>query len=265
MSKAVAAKDDNTNLPALAGMYEENADAGFENADQDSYAVPFIGIIQSLSPQRDKKDGAYIEGADEGMVFNSATGEIWKAEDGEQPLKVIPVHYKRAFVEWGKREEGGGFVAEHTVADGQELLKSATRNDKGQDELPNGNYLVDTRTHYVILIHEDGSTEPAVINMASTQLKKSRKWMTVMQNLKMRRSDGSLFTPPMFSHYYALSTVGESNDKGRWHGWSIKNDGVVEDTDHFQQAKAFRDAIAAGEVKEAREGGTEVNKEEEEF
>lgn len=263
MSKAVVKKDESANLPALAGMYEENADAGFENADQESYAVPFVSIIQSLSPQRDKKDGAYIEGAEEGMVFNSATNELWNAEDGEEPVKVIPVHFKRAFVEWAPRDSGGGFVAEHNVADGNDLLKTCQRNVNGQDELPNGNYLVDTRTHYVLIVHQDGSTETAVIAMSSTQMKKSRRWMTQMQNLKMKRADGSMFTPPMFSHYYDLSTVQESNDKGRWHGWSVKNAGLVEDADHFQMAKSFRDAIAAGEVKEAREGGEE--KEVEEF
>jgi len=264
MSKALAEKNVDQ-LPALASQFEEEANHGFEQADQDSYAVPFMSIIQSLSPQRDKKDGAYIDGAAEGMIFNSATGELWDAEDGKQPLKAIPVHFKRSFVEWGPRESGGGFVAEHTVEDGKELLKSCVRNAKGQDELPNGNYLVDTRTHYIIAVHEDGTTEPAVINMSSTQTKKSRRWMTVMQNLKMTGAGGRKFTPPMYSHYYELSTISESNDKGRWHGWSFKNVGVVDDNDHFETAKAFRDAITAGNVKEAREEGSTKDSEVEDF
>lgn len=251
MSKELAEKQDQ--LPALAGMYEEEANSGFEGADQESYAIPFLSIVQSLSPQRDKKDGAYIEDAEEGMVFNSATERLWQTEDGLEPIKVVPVHFKRSFVEWMPRDSGGGFVAEHTVDDGKMLLEQCTRNDKNQDVLPNGNYLVDTRTHYVLIINDDGSVEPAVVNMASTQTKKSRRWMTVMQNIKMKGAGGRLFTPPMFSHYYELSTVQESNDKGRWHGWTFKNVGLVDNEDHFAQAKAFREAALGGQVKEARE------------
>jgi hypothetical protein len=267
MTKAVAKKDDAANLPALAGMYEEEANQGFEGADQESYAIPFLSIVQSLSPQRDKKDGAYIEGAEEGNIFNSATEDLWDAEDGKEPLRVIPVHFKRSFVEWAPRDSGGGFITEHTVADGKDLLKSCTRNDKNQDVLPNGNYLVDTRTHYVLIVHDDGSAEPAVINMASTQMKKSRRWMTVMNNLKMKGSGGRLFTPPMYSHYYDLFTTQESNDKGRWHGWSFKNAGVVDNEEHFAAAKGFRDAIVQGSVKEQRDGGADgkASVEEEDF
>ena len=256
MTKEVAKKE-NTAL-VQSGMYEEDANLGFEQADEDAYAIPFLAILQSGSPQCKKSDGAYIKGAEEGKLFNTVSEELY---DGEEGFDIIPVHYKRAFIEWQPRETGGGFVAEHNAADGQDLMAQAVRDDKGHDMLPNGNLLVDTRAHYVLVVGKDGTTEPAVMSMASTQMKKSRRWMTVMQNLKMTRPDGTKFTPPMFSHVYHVSTVPESNDKGSWYGWKIVTGAQIEDVNLYSAAKSFRDAILSGEAKEVNPVGEVVEEE----
>jgi len=225
-----------------ASMYEDDADAGFENADADSYAIPFLTILQALSPQCTKSDGAYIDGAESGMLFNSVSE---KYSNGDEGLYVVPVHYKRAFIEWGQREKGGGFVAEHSVADGIDLLQQTKKNDKGHDVLPNDNILVDTRSHYIIVVQENGEMSPAILSMSSTQMKKSKKWMSIMQNIKMERSDGSKFTPSMFSYKYRLTTIPESNDKGSWFGWKIT---ISEKTNAeiYNVAKKLRDDILKG-------------------
>ena len=93
-------------------------------------------------------------------------------------------------------------------------------DEKKRRVMPNGNHLVDTRVHYALLV-ANGEAEPVVFTMTSTQIKKSRKWMTVMRQLRMERPDGSFFNPPMFSHQYNLTTVPESNDQGAWMGWKI--------------------------------------------
>ena len=195
----------------VTAMYEDDIGSGFEDADRDSYAIPMINILQKLSPQVDEAEGAHIPGAKPGMMFNNVTNELYSNEEG---LLVVPCAYKRSFIEWKPRETGGGFVGEHSVAEAAVMLESCTRNDKNQDVLPNGNILADTRTHYVLRVLKDGSFEPAVIAMSSTQLKKSRKWMSRMKNLKMHRADGSAFTPAMHAHMWKFTTVPESNDKG---------------------------------------------------
>lgn len=255
--KEVAKKDENTAL-VTGSMYEENADAGFEQADEDAYAIPFLTILQALSPACTKTDGAYIKGAESGQLFNTVSEKLM---DGEEGIDIVPVHFKRAFIEWQPRSSGGGFVAEHSAADGQDLLKQCEKNDKNQDALPNGNILVDTRSHYVLVIDENG-TSPAVMSMASTQTKKSRRWMSVMQNIKMKRTDGSSFTPPMFSHKYHVTSVAESNDQGSWFGWKITTGEQIEDVHLFNAAKSFRDAILSGEAKEATPPGGDAVEEE---
>lgn len=220
-------------------QFYEDAGVGFEEAGAAAYAIPFLQILQSGSPQCKRSEGAHIPGAEEGMFYNTVTNELY---DGEQGILVIPCHYTQRFVEWQPRENGGGFVSEHS-----EPL-STTKDSKGRDVLANGNNLVDTRNHYVLIKKPDGSLTPALIAMSSTQLKKSRQWMSKMQGIKVKGPQG-FQTAPMMSRVYKLTTVPESNDKGAWMGWKIELAGTVEDRADYEQAKAFRDAVRAGAVK----------------
>jgi len=238
MTKAVAKKKDTP--PSNVVDFAADAGGGFEEADKDSYAVPFVRILQSGSPQCKKSDGAYVKGAEEGAIFNTATGEIMES------LDVIPCHYRRVFVEWIPQDEGGGFVAEHSVDEARDIPLDENYR------MENGHELADTRMHYCISA-ETG--EPLVICMSSTQIKKSKNWMTVMQSIKVDREDGSKFTPPMFSNSYKIETVPESNDKGSWFGWKITRNGFVEDGHLYQTAKAFRDMVVSGATEVKHDDG----------
>lgn len=245
----VATEVKNTSV-ALAAMYEDDANGGFEGADSTAFAIPFLAILQALSPQLNKQDGAYIKGAEQGMLINSATNDVF---DGDAGVTVIPCYYKRSFTHWSPREQGGGFLGEVSPSD--PILEQAV-NDGGPLKLEDGSYFNDTRSHYVLIVEEDGSYQPAVISMTSTQIKKSRQWMTKMQNIKVKRADGSLFTPPMFSHIYRLTTVPESNNQGNWYGWKVESVCALDTPELYQAAKAFRDSIVAGEVKVAQPMGS---------
>jgi hypothetical protein len=106
-----------------------------------------------------------------------------------------------------------------------------------------------------MVVGTSGFPEPALITMKSTQLKKSRKWNSMMQSVKMSGKNG-LFTPPMYSQMYKLSTVAESNDKGKWYGWEVERTGPVESADIYNAAKAFAQSVGAGDVKVKHESET---------
>lgn len=243
---------------ALAAMYEDDAGGGFEQADKDAYAIPFLSILQSGSPQVKKSDGAYIAGAEEGSMYNSVTQAVINGDEG---VEVVPCYYQRRFIRWGARDAGGGFkgeyapndpiLAEAKNIDGHLLFPDAAGgfNEKTSD------ILMDTRNHYVLILQADGSFTSALLSLSSSQVKKSRQWMSKMEGLKSKRADGSLFTPPMFSHKYKLTTVPESNDQGSWYGWKIETGSTI-DAGLYQAGKAFRDAISAGEVKTQQPGST---------
>ena len=49
--------------------------------------IPFIRILQALSPQLNKQDSLYIKGAEQGDIFNTVNQEIYKADEG---VIVVP-------------------------------------------------------------------------------------------------------------------------------------------------------------------------------
>ena len=240
------AKKENSSV-ALASMFEQDANTSFSNMGSDDFALPFLRVLGQLSPETNKRDAKYVEGAEPGMIFNTVTKQLY---DGEKGVSVIPCYYKREYVEWSDRGEGTSApVAIHAVESG--IIKDATRDASYKDRLPNGNYLENTASYYVLL--ESG--EAALISMKSTQLKVSRKWNSLMMGLKLQGKNG-LFTPPTYSHIYNLKTVQMSNDKGTWFGWEVSKVGPVQDQGVYQVAKSFADKVGKGAV-EVKHGSDE--------
>jgi len=64
--------------------YGDHLGAGFEDTTTEDFAMPFLGILQDLSPA--VKDGI-VEGAKIGMFINTATNELY---DGEKGIRAIP-------------------------------------------------------------------------------------------------------------------------------------------------------------------------------
>ena len=246
-SEVVKPEVNATALAAMQQQFADDANAGFEEADASAYAIPFLQVLQSGSPQCKKSDGAYIKGAEEGMFYNTVTQEVYSGEDG---LIVIPCHYTQRFIEWKARESGGGFVAEHLPTD--PCVGQTRKDEKGRDMLPNGNTLVDTRNHYVMIVGADGSLTPALLAMSSTQTKVSRQWMSKMQGIKIKNADGQFVTAPMSSRKYKLTTVAKSNDKGSWFVPNVELAGIVEDPAEYQAAADFRNAVRSGEARAKR-------------
>ena len=228
--------------PLPANMFEEDAAKGLGAIGQEDLALPFLKILGQLSPEVNKRDGKYVEGAEPGMIYNSVTGDLY---DGVQGIDVIPCFYKLEYIEWKDRGEGPG--APVAIYDSSSDIMSKTKPDANyKDRLPNGNYIEKTASHFVIIMGDNPST--ALISMKSTQLKISRKWNSMMSGIKLKGKNG-LFTPASFSHIYKLKTTQMSNDKGTWFGWEVSKVGPVTDQSLYGQAKSFSENISKGNVK----------------
>ena len=225
-----------------ANMFEDDAAKGLGAIGQEDLALPFLKILGQLSPEVNKRDGKYVEGAEPGMIYNSVSGELY---DGVKGINVIPCFYKLEYIEWKDRGEGLG--APIAIYDSSSDIMSKTKPDANyKDRLPNGNYIEKTASHFVIVSGDSPST--ALISMKSTQLKISRKWNSMMSGIKMKGANG-MFTPASFSHIYKLKTTQMSNDKGTWFGWEVSKVGPVTDKGLYDQAKAFSENISKGSVK----------------
>ena len=225
-----------------SNIFEEDAAKGLGKIGQEDLALPFLKILGQLSPEVNKRDGKYVEGAEPGMIFNSVSGDLY---DGVKGIDVIPCFYKLEYIEWKDRGEGPG--APVAIYDSSSDIMSKTKPDANyKDRLPNGNYIEKTASHFVIITGDSPAT--ALISMKSTQLKISRKWNSMMSGIKLKGKNG-LYTPASFSHIYKLKTTQMSNDKGTWFGWEVSKVGPITDASIYQQAKSFSENISKGAVK----------------
>ena len=241
MGKALK-KTEAGGLPAeLANEMAADAGDGAQGITTADLAIPFLRILQQMSPQLAKRNGAYIEGANEGDIFNTVTGQIWDPDEG---VVVVPCSYNFKIIEWIPRESGGGIANQYIRGD---TMPPSEKDDRGKDITANGNQLTDTAEHYVLIVSPDGTFEQALITMSSTQLKHSRRWNSLTQQQTIMTEAGPK-TAPLYSRMYRLKTVGESKDDNNWSGWNITLEGPVKDLDLYRAAKAFCASVSTGDV-----------------
>jgi hypothetical protein len=88
---------------ALATVnFEADANKGAQNISQEDLALPFLKVLGQLSPEVNKRDGKYVEGAEPGKIINTVTNELYDM------LTVVPCHYKRKYIEWQDRGTSTG-------------------------------------------------------------------------------------------------------------------------------------------------------------
>ena len=221
-----------------ADLIMSNVGKGLENITSEDITIPRLAIIQANSPQRKKKDEKYIENADEGDVFNTVTGQLYK-----EPLTVIPCAYRKSYVEWIPREKGGGFVATYDVRPSDTTTDPTTR----KSFLKNGNQLVDTAEHYVVIKKDDDTYEQAVLTMTSSNLTVSRKWNTLLK-MKKINVKGQMIDPPSFMYEFTLSTVEATNDQGTWQKYKIEEVGQIDKKHLFIAAETLSKSVDTGKV-----------------
>ena len=239
--KEVAEKKAGTLASLDVDMFEEDAGAGMA-MDQEDFALPFLKVLSALDPliQEGEID------AKPGDLYNTVTGAVYSGKAG---VNVIPAHYERRFLLWAPRGSGSGApLSIFGPGDNRPETKRDENDNKDYVVGGDGQYIDETHQHYVVIVEEDGTFSTALISMKSTQLKKSRKWNTMIASRSMKNSEGRSFTPPRFSHVYKLTTSSEKNDKGQWHGWNIELVGQVEDAEVYHSAKSFYESIKGGEV-----------------
>lgn len=248
---------------AEADAYAEYAGSGFENQTTDDYAIPFLSILQALSPQVAEDPERFRQG----MIVNTVTGEIF---DGKKGVAFIPATTQHVWVEWKSRKAGGGFVGIYQIND-EFVRKCVDESQKrglpygtvktGPGELDND--LIETFYVYGIAVDGDGNVLQAVIAFNSTKIKVYKGWMTKAKTIQIALSDGRRIPAPLFAHRYRLSALSEKNNKGQFYNFAINFDGenavacrLLPTDPLFQQAVAIKKLIEDGKARAAHESQT---------
>lgn len=237
-TKKTVAKKKTTALSKDVIDMSADAGKGLEGADAQTYAMPFLTVLQGLSPQI-----GVVKGATPGQFINTITNEL------ADEVMVIPCAFQRRFLCWAPRESGGGFKGSYSPleVEGGTLEKLTKNEDTGQPMLGD-NILKDTRIHYVLVKSANGAWKPAVLSLNSTQIKKSKRFMSLIQGLEVDGADGEKFNPPSFSHMYKLTTVKESNEKGSWWGIEFEVGEKLTSAPLYDDARKFSQEVNAGAV-----------------
>ena len=73
-SKEIAVDEKNSLPVELINEMALDAGAGQEDITAADVSIPFLRILQQMSPQCVRSKGEYIEGAQSGQIFNTVTG-----------------------------------------------------------------------------------------------------------------------------------------------------------------------------------------------
>ena len=229
------------NLPAELNFIQD-AGAGLENMDKDDLALPFLKLLQTGSDETKKKHANYVEGAEAGMFYNTVTKKLYSGEKG---IEVIPCFYKLTYPEWApfERKEGRPISPDR----GPEILAKTKKNSSGKDVLENGNEIIKTANHFVIINGE--RPEKALMAMKSTQLKVSRGWNSIIKDeFETDPQTKKSIPAPSFSRIYKLNSV-ENSGSFTWHGYKVSLLRKVDNAAIYQMAREFHNSLKASSAK----------------
>lgn len=201
--------------------YGNMAGGGFEGTTQEDFAMPFLNLLQALSPEvgAEGPDKA-IEGARPGMLINSVTKELYDGKDG---ILFVPVSTQHVYVEWKPRDSGGGIVGRHEIDSDLVTACKQAAEKFGQYKTDEGNELIETFYMVGYTLEDPDATEPkdiVVLPFSSTKIKVYKRIMQMLRTYKGR--------PPLFANRLRITSIAEKNNKGSFHNLDIKpiNGGV---------------------------------------
>ncbi len=201
--------------------YGDDAGKGFENQTKADMSIPFINLLQALSPL------VATEKAKPGQWVNTVTEQIWDREKG---FLFVAGGTRRAYTEWVPRNNpdgtpvqnqgGGGYRGEHAVE--SKIVADAIKQSKkfGKFYTPDGNILSDTFYVYGAICGEDGTAQSmAVIPFTATKIKPYRTWMTRLRQLTLQDQYGKTILdgdrkplhPPLYAHLTRITSAQTQN------------------------------------------------------
>lgn len=259
--------------------FGDDAGAGLDNVGADEMRIPFLYILASNSPQVKGVAQGGVPGAQQGMLMNMGTGELYDAAN--KGVTFVPVHRDHNFVEFTPKNLGGGFVAVYPPDDEKIMRMRAEQGKFGkltdpfpakrdvQGQLTEGTEISETFYLYGLIVDENGGTSPVVVPFKSTQIKKYQGFMQRQTSFKYNNPRSTEenplppVQPPIYAHRWLLGTVPEKNKKGEFWGFTLtlaekEADGreapyyksLIPTGSHlYRDAQKFREMIVGGAAK----------------
>jgi hypothetical protein len=255
MAKAPATTHDSdkANVPAIAAgaappaflqdQMKDHLGKGTSQAAEDNL-IPLIYILQSNSPQVNRRSPDYIDGAKDGDFWLKGTKVVF---DGDEGMVFQPCYFSKDWVEWIPRKAGGGIVNRYAECPPEAELKEVESDDepgKMQKKyiMPNGNEVIETRYHTGFVCLPDGRRMPYVLPLKSTGHTSSKQWMVLMNSKQVAGG-----VAPSWACLYTLKTKSRSNSSGTWNVLEAEDAGWVQTQAEFEAGAKLNAQMASGE------------------
>lgn len=230
-------------LPSAALRDELTAHLGEGMNDMDAgdFALPFLKIIQALSPEKKRNKPEYLAEAQEGDFVNSVTRELFPREPG---VAVVRVAFRKRWLEWLPIDAGGGLLGIYDSAqEAEQKRRPVTGNEKQDSEI------VETHEIFCLQLTEHG-WKPVVFPWSKSKLPASRRWNGLVADQTARRwkiaeSDQPL---PASAVVYQLSSVSKTGKKGDYYVPTVRAMCLAPEA-AYRAAKNLRQSILGGAVK----------------
>lgn len=193
--------------------YGPDASLGFDRMTSADSSVPFISLLQALSPEVDPKSEERLPGAEQGMFHNTVSHQLYAGDTG---FVFVPCESVHLIVEWVPRKAGGGLkgihqptsqiVVDAIAANGGSIVKLKTKD---------GNDLVETFYVYGFVLADDGSIDSiACLAFTSTKIKSYKDMIYRLRTAKVKA--------PLFAHRVRVTSVGQKNASGSFYNFKIE-------------------------------------------
>lgn len=232
---------------ALREKMKKGAGKGV-STDQADNLVPLVYLLQANSPQVQRGNPRYIQGAQAGDIWlrNMSENEsIIKCEEG---MDFQSCYFSKDVVEWMPNR--GGFVARHKVM--PEVAEQVeVRGDDGNLrkvwKMPNGNNCVETRYHVGFVFLPDGRRLPYTVPFSSTGHQVSRAWMFQMNSETL---DGESIAG--YSILYKLTPKIQTKNNNSWYQYTVSKVRWVDEKE-YDRGEILHNAFVSGEKEVAEE------------
>ncbi len=245
----------------VTSEYGEDVGSGLENLDSSELLIPFVRMLQALSPVCVEGSQAYDPDMRPGMIIHAGTGDVYPKDLG---VGFIPCVRDSSYTEWVPIQPGsgtaggGGFRGTWAHDDARVAQMIKEQGAFKKLKTAEGTELVETRTLYGVIVprEKDGTwlvdeATNGVISFSSTQLKKYRMIITRLTSLV-----GKPARFPIFAWRWNLTTQPEKNKFGSYYGWKLSLDGdtaaqaLMKPSDPlYQLARELHSLVRGGQAK----------------
>lgn len=228
--------------------YGEDAGAGYEGQSSEDVTIPFMKLLQDLSPEL-KRDDLGEQRIRSGMWFNTVTNKLYSSDKG---FLFVPSMTKHCYARFTPRAQGGGFHGHEEIESPVVLEAKKKSTEFGEYLTPEGHELRETFYVYGVICSEDGHAEGmALIAFNSTKIRAYKQW-----NTRIKYADIRGAKPPLFAHLVRITSTEMKNTQGTFFVPKLMpadprgiEESLLDPTDErFLMAKACYALVNSGEA-----------------